>query len=160
MLAPTINGRIVPSSNAITPIIPALRASVACTSNAVATMAKSRSIAPPIKPMPENSARSARPFWPPVIVPPTQARTSPMTMAIAEPWMRPKVRRLDSTTEIHMTTPTKANAVIRPLCSKPFSMRSHISAASRRNDQRFFIGQRFALVGTADQRDGATTHHH
>ncbi|MNF95475.1 hypothetical protein D3C84_782320 [compost metagenome] len=85
MLAPTMNGNTVPSNSAITPIIPAFFASVACTSNAVATMAKSRSIAPPIKPIPENSVRSARPFCPPVMVPPTHARTRPMTMAIAEP---------------------------------------------------------------------------
>ncbi|MNN46211.1 hypothetical protein D3C81_1605860 [compost metagenome] len=85
MHAPTINGRIVPNSSAITPINPAFFASVACTSNAVATIAKSRSIAPPIRPMPENSVRSASPFCPPVMVPPTHANTRPMTMAIAEP---------------------------------------------------------------------------
>ena len=64
-----MNGSTVPSTSATAPIIPALRASVACTSKAVATMAKSRSIAPPIRPMPPNSDRSARPFCPPVGVP-------------------------------------------------------------------------------------------
>ena len=73
---------------------------------------------------------STTPFWPPVMAPPTQASTSPMTMAIAEPWMRPKVRRLEKITDTHMITPTNANAVTRPLCSRPFSMRSHISATS------------------------------
>ena len=65
-----MKGSTVPSSSATTPISPALRASVACTSKAVATMAKSRSIAPPIRPMPPKSDMSARPLWPPVCVPP------------------------------------------------------------------------------------------
>ncbi|MNP34465.1 hypothetical protein D3C76_1277530 [compost metagenome] len=121
-----MKGSTVPSNSATKPIIPALRASVACTSKAVATMAKSRSMAPPIRPIPENSAMSARPFCPPVTVPPTQASTRPMTMAMAEPCTRPKVRYFDITTDNHMIAPTTAKAVIRPLCSRAFSMIGHM----------------------------------
>src|SRR5471032_3520321 len=74
--------------------------------------------------------------------------------------MRPNVRRLDSTTETHITTPTKAKAVTRLLFSKPFSIRGHISATSRSSNQRLFGGQGFALVGAADQGNGAAADHH
>ncbi len=61
---------IVPSASASTPISPARRASVTSTSKAVATMAKSRSIAPPIMPIPARAGMSAMPFFPPVYRPP------------------------------------------------------------------------------------------
>ena len=93
--APTTNGNTIPTTIDTAPTTPALRASATSTSNAVATMAKSRSIAPPMMPMPANSGRSTIPFVPPVIAPPTHARISPITMAMAEPWIRPMVRCFD-----------------------------------------------------------------
>src|SRR5947208_1812685 len=57
-----MNGTTVPSPSAIAPIAPALRAWTTSTSKAVATIAKSRSIAPPINPIPASAGRSAKPF--------------------------------------------------------------------------------------------------
>jgi hypothetical protein len=87
------NGTMAPSARATTPSRPALRASRTLTSKAVATMAKSRSMPPPITARPANSGRSAIPFLPPVSMPPAKASARPMTMAMAEPWMRPAVSR-------------------------------------------------------------------
>jgi hypothetical protein len=61
----------VPNISATKPIQPARFASAGCTSHAVATMAKSRSIEPPSKPMPLKKATSAKPLAPPVTLPPT-----------------------------------------------------------------------------------------
>src|SRR5512145_41489 len=78
--------------------------------------------------------------------------------------MRPKVRRLERMTDTHMITPTKANAVTKPLCSRPFSMRSHISATSYwcadGGNFRGLIGQGFTFMGPADQGNGAAADHH
>src|SRR5471032_2312765 len=78
--------------------------------------------------------------------------------------MRPKVRRLDNTTDTHMITPTKAKAVIRLLLARSFSKRSHMSSTSYwRADRGHFcryVGQWLALVSATDQGNGAAADHH
>src|SRR5450830_90401 len=128
-----MKGSTMPSNSAITPIKPALRASTACTSNAVATMAKSRSMAPPTRPMPPNSDKSARPLWPPLCTPPQYARPRPITMAMAEPCTRPRVRYFDSATDTSMISPTTANAVTRPLWAAAFSKSSSMTVLLDQN---------------------------
>ena len=61
----------MPKNSATTPDTPARLSSSMFTPKAVATMAKSRSMAPPSRPMPDSSGTSTRPFCPPVITPPT-----------------------------------------------------------------------------------------
>ena len=85
-------------------------------------MAKSRSMAPPMMPMPDRTGTSASPDFPPVASPPKKASANPIRMAMAEPWMRPRVRYLDSAAESHMTTPTKAKAVRSALVSSTWAI--------------------------------------
>ena len=59
--------------------------------NAVATIAKSRNIAPPSVPTPASKEISDSPLSPPVTRPPHHARTRPSMIAMAEPCTWPRV---------------------------------------------------------------------
>ena len=65
------------------PIKPPLRNSSNRTPKAVATIERSRSMAPPIKPTPAKMGISASPRCPPVTVPPMNANAKPIMMAMA-----------------------------------------------------------------------------
>ena len=76
---------MTPAKIEITPARPAFFNSLNCAPKAVATMAKSRIMPPPIRPMPLSRAKSATPRLPPVATPPYQAASKPTAMAMAEP---------------------------------------------------------------------------
>ena len=72
------------TTSASAPARPAFFSSSSFTPKAVAIMAKSRNMPPPISAIPLKSVMSESPFLPPVSSPPSQASSRPAAMAIAE----------------------------------------------------------------------------
>ena len=129
MSTPTMNGSTVPRTRAIAPMTPAVLARPTSTSKAVATIAKSRNIAPPIRPIPASTGMSASPFSPPVLSPLKNASARPNRIAMAEPWIRPTVKYFDRIADSHMRRPTNAKAVSREFAMRTWSSISMLSSS-------------------------------